>query len=150
MSREQNRGSMHGPGGMRLTAERPKQFKRTLYRLLRYLRPRTVPIILVFIMAILGTGFAIFGPKIMRMTNTVLFEGAYESFSSEGEKMIDFSAIAKLLILLAILYFISSLFQFLQQFVMATVAQRTVYDLREDVFSKLHRLPIRYFDSRSY
>lgn len=136
---------MRGHGGMLVGLEKPKHFKRTLFRLLGYLKPRAMPIIFVFLLAILGTVFSVFGPKVMGMAINVLFEGVYGN--STG---IDFNKVAQLLLILGTLYVTSSLFQFLQQFTMAKVAQKTVYDLREDVFDKLNRLPIKYFDARPY
>lgn len=148
--KESHGGGMRGHGGMLVGLEKPKNFKQTLYRLLGYLKPRTVPIAFVFLMAIFGTVFAVFGPKVMGMAITVLFEGAYESINGTSQSGIDFTKVAKLLLLLGTLYVVSSAFQFLQQFTMAKVAQQTVYDLREDVFDKLNRLPIKYFDARPY
>lgn len=149
---EQGRQSsgMRGHSSMLVGLDRPKNFKTTLYRLLGYLKPRTLALIFVLFTAIVGTVFAVFGPKVMGMAITVLFEGAYESISGTGASQIEFNKVALLLFLLGGLYVISSLFQFLQQFTMAKLAQETVYDLREAVFSKLNRLPIRYFDERSY
>ncbi|MFS8631733.1 MAG: ABC transporter ATP-binding protein, partial [Bacillales bacterium] len=141
---------MRGHGGMLVGLDKPKHFKRTLFRLLNYLKPRMIPIIFVFGTAIFGTVFSVFGPKVMGMVITVLFEGAYETIAGETGAGIDFRKVAQLLLLLGALYVTSSLFQFLQQFTMAKVAQETVYDLREDVFNKLNRLPIKYFDSRPY
>lgn len=141
---------MHGRGGMFVGLEKPKHFKVTLYRLLTYLRPHLWALIFVFTTAIIGTVFAVFGPKVMGMAITVLFEGAYENIRGNAESNIDFNRVAQLLLVLGGLYVTSSLFQFLQQFTMAKVAQQTVYDLREAVFSKINRLPIRYFDERPY
>lgn len=143
-------GGMRGHGGMFVGLEKPKNFKQTLYRLLTYLKPRMVALVFVFVMAIFGTVFAVFGPKVMGMAITVLFEGAYASITESSESGIDFSKIAQLLLLLGGLYVLSSVFQFIQQFTMAKVAQKTVFDIREDVFDKLNRLPIKFFDARPY
>lgn len=139
-----------GHGGMFVGLEKPKNFKVTFRRLLTYLKPHRVSILLVFFAAILGTAFAVLGPKVMGNSITVLFEGAYEKFQGVPNAAIDFPKIAQLLLLLAGLYVFSSLFQFLQQFIMASVAQRTVYDLRQHVFSKVNSLPISYFDEHSH
>ena len=68
---------------------------------------------------------------------TELFEGAYGKFTGVPGAAIDFDAIGKLLLLLAGLYVVSSLFSYIQQYIMSSVAQKTVYDLREDVNGKL-------------
>lgn len=135
------------PGGMAMPGEKPKNFKATFKRLLRYLKPRQNRLIAVFIAAILSTVFMIVGPKIMGMAITELFEGAYNKLTGSGTG-IDFGTIGQILLLLAGLYLFSSLFSYIQQYIMSTVAQDTVYDLRQDVNKKLEKLPLNYFDSR--
>ncbi|AIQ61387.1 ABC transporter ATP-binding protein [Paenibacillus borealis] len=141
-----------GPGGpgMRMPAEKAKDFKGTLRRLIRYLRPRQVQLIIVFVMAIASTIFSIFSPKVMGRATTKLFEGAYGKLMGMPGAEIDFGYINNILILLAALYLLSSLFSYIQQYVMAGVAQKVVYDMREQINSKLERLPLKYFDSRTH
>ncbi|MFJ8065749.1 ABC transporter ATP-binding protein [Psychrobacillus sp. NPDC096426] len=139
----------HGGGNMMMMGgQKPKNFKGTLRRLLTYLKPRSNQLIAVFIAAILSTVFAIVGPKIMGNTITKLFEGVYAKMTGVPGAAIDFEAIGKLLLLLAALYVISSLFTYIQQYIMSSVAQKTVYDLREEVNGKLERLPLKYYDGR--
>ena len=140
-------GHPGGPPGMSMPGEKPKNFKATFKRLLRYLKPRQNRLISVFIAAILSTVFMIVGPKIMGMAITELFEGAYNKLTGSGTG-IDFGTIGQILLLLAGLYVFSSLFNYIQQYIMSTVAQDTVYDLRQDVNKKLEKLPLNYFDSR--
>lgn len=139
-----------GPGGgnMMMMGEKPKNFKATFRRLLGYLKPRRTALIAVFIAAILSTVFMIAGPKIMGTAITELFEGAYAKFQGVPGAEIDFTKIGQILLLLAVLYVISSLFSYIQQYIMSSVAQKTVYDLREDVNQKLERLPLKYYDGR--
>lgn len=139
-----------GPGGgnMMMLGEKPKDFKATFRRLLRYLRPRRTALIGVFLAAILSTVFMIAGPKIMGTAITELFEGAYAKFQGVPGAAIDFTKIGQILLWLAGLYVISSLFNYLQQYLMSGIAQKTVYDLREDVNHKLERLPLKYYDGR--
>ncbi|WP_393964770.1 ABC transporter ATP-binding protein [Exiguobacterium sp. S22-S28] len=139
-----------GPGGgnMMMMGEKPKNFKATFRRLLGYLKPRRTALIAVFIAAILSTVFMIAGPKIMGTAITELFEGAYAKFQGVPGAEIDFTKIGQILLLLAGLYVISSLFSYIQQYIMSSVAQKTVYDLREDVNQKLERLPLKYYDGR--
>ncbi len=139
-----------GPGGgnMMMMGEKPKNFKVTFRRLLGYLKPRRTALIAVFIAAILSTIFMIAGPKIMGTAITELFEGAYAKFQGVPGAEIDFTKIGQILLVLAGLYVISSLFSYIQQYIMSSVAQKTVYDLREDVNQKLERLPLKYYDGR--
>ncbi|MBF8153979.1 ABC transporter ATP-binding protein [Exiguobacterium sp. TBG-PICH-001] len=133
---------------MMMLGEKPKDFKATFRRLLRYLRPRRTALVGVFLAAILSTIFMIAGPKIMGTAITELFEGAYAKFQGVPGAAIDFTKIGQILLWLAGLYIISSLFNYLQQYLMSGIAQKTVYDLREDVNHKLERLPLKYYDGR--
>ncbi|MEK3880513.1 ABC transporter ATP-binding protein [Paenibacillus sp. FSL H8-0122] len=141
-----------GPGGpgMGMPPEKAKDFKGTLRRLVRYLRPRQVQLIIVFVMAIASTVFSIFSPKVMGKATTKLFEGAYGKMMDVPGAKIDFGYVNDILILLAGLYLFSALFSYIQQYVMAGVAQKVVYDMREQINSKLERLPLKYFDSRTH
>ncbi|KRF59732.1 ABC transporter [Bacillus sp. Soil745] len=140
----------HGPGGgnMMMMGQKAKDFKGTLKRLLTYLKPRRNRLISVFLAAIMSTIFMIVGPKIMGNAITELFEGAYGKFQGVPGAAINFDKIGQILLLLAGLYALSSLFSYVQQYIMSSVAQDTVYDLREDVNKKLEKLPLKYFEGR--
>jgi ATP-binding cassette, subfamily B, multidrug efflux pump len=140
----------HGPGGgnMMMMGQKAKDFKGTLKRLLTYLKPRRNRLISVFLAAIMSTIFMIVGPKIMGNAITELFEGAYGKFQGIPGAAINFDKIGQILLLLAGLYALSSLFNYVQQYIMSSVAQDTVYDLREDVNKKLEKLPLKYFEGR--
>ncbi|TDL91825.1 ABC transporter ATP-binding protein [Vibrio vulnificus] len=140
----------HGPGGgnMMMMGQKAKDFKGTLRRLLTYLKPRRNKLIAVFFAAIMSTIFMIVGPKIMGNAITELFEGAYGKFQGIPGATINFDKIGQILLLLAGLYALSSLFNYVQQYIMSSVAQDTVYDLREDVNDKLEKLPLKYFEGR--
>ncbi|MFS0780728.1 ABC transporter ATP-binding protein [Bacillus sp. 1P06AnD] len=141
-------GHGHGKGGM--PAKKAKDFKGTLKRLIRYLAPHKIRLLTVFIAAILSTIFTILSPKLLGKATTKIFEGIGMKMSGAPGASIDFGYIANILILLAGLYVLSSLFSFIQQFVMAGVAQRTVYTLRKEADAKINRLPLNYFDSTTH
>lgn len=148
----QSGGPGHGPGGsnmMMMGGQKAKDFKGTLRRLLTYLKPRRNKLVAVFFAAILSTIFMIAGPKIMGTAITELFEGAYGKFQGIPGATINFDKIGQILLVLVGLYVLSSLFNYVQQYIMSSVAQETVYDLREDVNHKLEKLPLKYFDGRS-
>src|SRR5690625_1634086 len=148
-----SRGHGHGHGGrggMMMGLDKPKNFKDTLKRLLSYLKPHQMSLIFVLIAAILGTVFNVIAPKVMGNTITVIFDGVSDKLKGIPDAAIDFSMVFKFLLLLAGLYVFASTFQFVQQFIMARVSQRTVYQLREDVFTKTNKLPISYFDEHSH
>ncbi|MFC5531367.1 ABC transporter ATP-binding protein [Cohnella yongneupensis] len=141
-------GGFGGMGGFGMPGQKPKNFKGTLRRLVRYLKPYRTNLLIVFITAILSTTFTIFSPKLLGHATTRLFEGLISK--ANGGTGIDFGPIANIIFLLMGLYVVSSLFTYIQQFVMAGVAQKTVYGLRNEVNEKLGKLPLKFFDSRTH
>ncbi|GMQ58505.1 ABC transporter ATP-binding protein [Vallitalea sediminicola] len=142
-----------GPGrghAMSMPVEKAKDFKGTLKRLLGYLKPRRVSLIFVVIMAIFSTIFTILAPKIMGKATTRLFNDFMEIMKGVPNASVNFDVIWNILIVLGILYILSSLFSFIMQFTMASVVQKTVFNMREDVSSKLTKLPLKYYDSRTH
>jgi ATP-binding cassette subfamily B multidrug efflux pump len=161
MSKETNSES-HGPGprrgpgggmgpmGMGMPIQKAKNFKGTLKRLIGYLKPFKLQLLAVLITAIISTVFAIVSPKIMGKATTKLFEGLMMKLRGVPGAKIDFDYIGQIILLLIGLYILSAIFSFLQQYIMAGVAQKTVYQLRKEVEDKLNRLPLKYFDSRTH
>lgn len=141
-------GSKHGHKGMMV--EKPKDFKRTLKRFLHYLKPFRFQLIFVMIAAILSTVFTIISPKLIGNITTILFDGFIAKMNQSSTQTIDFEAIGNILIVLTSLYLFSSIFNYVQQYIMAGIAQKSIYQLRKEAFEKLNRLPIRYFDSRTH
>ncbi|MBM7566593.1 ABC transporter ATP-binding protein [Paenibacillus sacheonensis] len=144
-------GGRGGPGGMMgMPVQKAKDFKGTLRRLTGYLRPHRFALLIVLLTAVLSTVFSILGPKILGKATTKLFEGLMGKLNGTPGAEIDFGYIWQILALLGVLYIISALFSFIQQYVMASVAQKTVYGLRKDVNEKLERLPLKFYDSRTH
>jgi ATP-binding cassette subfamily B protein len=140
-----------GPmGAMGMPVEKAKNFKGTFKRLLGYLLTRRLQLSIVFIFAILSTVFSIVSPKIMGKAITKLFEGLMMKMKHIPGAHIDFAYIQQIVLLLIVLYLASALFGYIQQYIMAGVAQKTVYDMRKDVYSKLSRLPLKFFDSHTH
>lgn len=159
-SKIQQQGGMGGPmnrgpmGAMGRPVEKAKDFQGTLKRFLLYFLPQKYRLLLVLGAAIIGTVFNIVGPKILGLATTKLFEGVlakYRAFQMhQPAPAIDFGYIARVLLFLLGLYVISAIFTYIQQYVMAGVAQRMVYRLRREVEEKLSRLPLKFFDSRTH
>ena len=142
------RGGPMAGGGM--PDAKPKDFRGTLLRLLGYFRPQRLALLVVFSAAVIGTAFNVFGPKILGMATTKLFEGMLAKFQHEPGAAVDFTYIQRILLILVGMYLVSAAFQYLQQYLMAGVAQKTVYALRREVDEKLERLPLSYYDSRTH
>ncbi|PFP31108.1 ABC transporter [Bacillus sp. AFS073361] len=143
-------GGGFGPMGMGMPVQKAKNFKGTLNRLISYLKPYKLQLLAVLISAIISTIFAIVSPKILGKATTKLFEGLMMKFRGIPGAKIDFDYIGQIIILLIGLYILSAIFAYIQQYIMAGVAQKTVYNLRKEVEEKLNRLPLKYFDSRTH
>ncbi|WP_127605382.1 ABC transporter ATP-binding protein [Paenibacillus validus] len=143
-----------GPGrggpGMGMPVQKARNFKGTLRRLIGYLKPHRTALMVVFLTAVLSTVFSIVSPKILGDATTKLFEGMTAKMKGVPGAGIDFGFIGSLLLLLAGLYVVSTLFSYIQQYVMAGISQKVVYDLRAEVNRKLARLPLKYFDSHTH
>ena len=139
-----------GPMAMGIPTEKPKDFRGTLTRLLGYFRPQKYRLVVVFLAAVLSTIFSIVAPKIMGLATTKLFAGIVARMRGVPGARVDFSYIRTILVLLVVLYMISAAFGYAQQFIMASVAQRTVYRMRREVDEKFARLPLKFFDSRTH
>ena len=132
------------PGqGMARPPEKAKDFKGSLKRLMGYLKPYRFIIAAVTLSALLGTLFTIISPKVMGTITTHIYEKVLSGNS------IDKDFIIKKLILLAGLYLLSSGFIYAQHFMMAGISQKLVFDLRKDINEKLHKLPLKFFDSQT-
>jgi len=135
-----------GPPGSGMTRppEKAKDFKGTLKRLLKYLKPYNFLMLAVAAFSILSTIFSIISPRVMGFITTHLYEGI-----SSAAVTIDRSYISRILLVLGGLYLASGIFGYAQQFIMADISQKLVYDLRKEINEKLHRLPLSFFDSKT-
>jgi ATP-binding cassette subfamily B protein len=143
-----------GWGAMGRPVEKPKDFNKTLKRLLVYFIPQKYRLLIVLGAAIIGTVFNIVGPKILGLAITKLGDGLIAKYQAiihhQPPPSIDLNYIGSVLLILLGLYVISAIFMYIQQYVMAGVAQRTVYRLRKEVDEKLSRLPLKFYDARTH
>ena len=147
------KGLGRGPGShgnITMPVEKAKDFKGTLRRLLDYLKPHLIKLVITFLAAVASTVFSIISPKIMGRATTKLFEGFLQKMRNAPNAAIDFNYILNIIFILIALYVISAIFRYIQQYIMVNVAQSTVYNMRKDIDSKLSRLPLKYFDGRTH
>ncbi|HEY6285391.1 MAG TPA: ABC transporter transmembrane domain-containing protein, partial [Ktedonobacteraceae bacterium] len=131
-----------GPMGMMgMPVQKAKNFRGTLFRLIGYFKPQKYLLIIVLFAAVVGTLFNIVGPKILGLATTKLFEGVVQKMEGVPGASVDFTYIAHVLLILGGLYIVSAVFMYIQQYLMAGVAQRVVYTMRKQVEDKLSRLP---------
>ena len=138
----------HGGHGMMMPGEKASDFKGTIKRLIKYLGAYKLPILVCFIFSAASAVFSIAGPKILGQATTKLFEGAMGKIAGSGVG-IDFSAIARILLTLALLYVLSALAGYIQSWIMAGVSVKISYRFRRDISEKINRLPLKYFDGVS-
>jgi ATP-binding cassette, subfamily B, multidrug efflux pump len=148
-SRRRGGGMGHGPGGMMGGGEKARDFKGTMKKLIKYLSVYKLSIITVFIFAAASAVFSIVGPKILGRATTKLFEGVMSKISGTGTG-IDFDYIGRIMITLIVLYGLSSLFGYIQGWVMSNVSMKVSYGFRKDISEKINRMPLRYFDGTNH
>ena len=148
--------------GLMMPAQKSKDFRGSFRRLIQRLRPERTLIALVFVLAIISVAFAVIGPKILGNATNDIFAGLLsrqipagvtqdqliERLREAGQNQladmlstmhltpgqgVDFTALGGVLLLLVGVYLASSLFSWMQAWIMAGVTQRTVYRLRQDV-----------------
>ena len=136
-----------GPPGMG-GGEKAKDFKGTISKLVRYSRKYLPAVIVVMVIAVFSTVFNVVCPKVLGKATTALSEGIMRKINGIGG--IDFTYIGKILLFCLGLYLLSVLFNFTQGIIMTGVTQKLCYKMRKDVSEKINRMPLKYFESRTY
>ena len=136
-------------GGLGMPTQKAKNFKGTLARLVAYLRPHRARLVVVVLAGAIGTVFSVLGPKILGLATTKIFEGFVAKAMRVPGAAVDFDYVGRILLGLIGLYIIANGFQYLMQYLMANVAQQTVYTMRREVEAKFDRLPLKFFDART-
>lgn len=135
----------HMRGGM--PGEKAKDFRGTLIKLLRYIASHRTALITVILFAIGSTIFSILGPKILSQATTEIFTGLMAKIRGTGG--IDFTRIGYILLTVLGLYVVSSLFSFIQGWLMSGVTQKVCYRMRGEISEKIDRMPMKYFESKT-
>ena len=166
-----------GPfAGMNIPAEKASNFKASALRLMGTLRPERLWLTLVLVFALASVALSVIGPRLLGEGTNLIFAGIVSKqlpagvskdqviaglrASGENSKAdmlsamtltpgvgIDFAALSSVLLWALALYVLASAFGWMQAYVLNGVVQRTVYRLRQRIEAKIHRLPLRYFDS---
>ncbi|MEG1581723.1 MAG: ABC transporter ATP-binding protein [Clostridia bacterium] len=131
-------------GHGRNSFEKSKNFKKSFKELILYLKPYSWGIVFALIFAILGTTFAIIGPKILALITEEIIKGIYPGAS------INFIKITNVGIILVALYAFSFLLNFLQQYIMNTIIAKISKNMRSEISLKINNLPLHYYDDKSF
>lgn len=145
VSRPPRRRPGGGPPGV--PVEKAKDFKGSMKKMFAYVKRYTWAILAVMMFAAASTVFNIISPKILGMATTELFTGFAAKLSNSGG--IDFAKIGQILLAVLLLYAFSSLMAFAQGWIMTTVSQKMTYRFREEISQKIHRMPMKYFESKT-
>ncbi|MEG2198946.1 MAG: ABC transporter ATP-binding protein [Anaerovorax sp.] len=133
-----------GKGHGMMPGEKPKEFKKTMKTLLRYMEPYKFKMVLVLFFAVASTVFAIVSPKILGgATDSII-----DSMRQNGT--VDFDTLGRILVLLGGIYIVSAGFIYLQNFIMVGISQKITYNLRKDMSEKMDKLPLTYFDTKTH
>ena len=141
------RGPRRGHGPM-MGGEKAKDFKGTIGKLFRYIGKYKAAVVVVAIFAIGSTVFNVVCPKVLGKATTALSEGIMNKITGNGG--IDFTYIGKILLFCLGLYVLSVAFSFVQGFIMTGITQKVCYRMRREVSEKINRMPMSYFESRTY
>ena len=142
-----SRGGFHGPN-RGAGQEKAKDFKGSIMNLIKYMSRYKVRLGLVLLCAIMGTVFSIVGPKILGKATTELFNGLVAKVQGTGG--IDFGKIGQILLSVMALYVVSAVFSLIQGFMMTGISNDVSYSLRKEISQKINRMPMKYFESRTY
>ncbi len=144
-------GGGHGPGNMsRFMGQKPKNFKQSMKKLIRHLKPFYKPILISLTLAAASTVFNIFGPRMIGDMINAVSSGITATGPGNFNVDIDFQLVNRLGYILIALYLSSYIFNIAQSFLLTKVTQRLNQSLRNDVSQKINRMPFSYFDTRSY
>ena len=147
MADNRRRGGGHHGGGM-APVEKAKDFKGSIKNLVKYIGRFKAAVVVVMICAAASTVFSVIGLKILGKATTELASGLFKKI--EGTGTVNMDAIANILLIVVAIYLVSAVFMFIQGWLMTGVSQKICYRMRREISEKINRMPLKYFESRTY
>ena len=139
---KKNNSEVRGPGAGRMIREKPKNFGKTVGKLLRYIGKSKWLVLLIMVTTIVSSVLSSIGPRLQgNAINTMHMNEATQHVD------VDFDTLVRTLVTMGIVYLAGALMQLFQGFASAKISQTTVYTLRQDLFRKISHLPISYTDT---
>lgn len=135
-------GPRRGPGPMRGPGGKPKNTKAVVRRLMGYLAPYKSRLLLVLLCMLGSTAASLIGSYCLRP----IINDAADAGKSAAERV---AYLGQMLVVLAVIYLVGIVCNYLQARLMLTVSQNATEQLRNDLFNRLQGLPIRYFDRQA-
>ena len=148
MGNKNNNRAPRSKMGRGMSADKPKNFRKSLGKLFKYMGRYKYAIFAVMVMAAISTVFSVAGPKVMGKATTELANGLMKKVNGTGG--IDFTLIGKILLITLALYVTSVAFSFIQGWIMTGITQKLAYRMRREISEKIDRMPMKYFESRPY
>lgn len=148
MGNKNNNRAPRSKMGRGMSADKPKNFRKSLGKLFKYMGRYKYAIFAVMVMAAISTVFSVVGPKVMGKATTELANGLMKKVNGTGG--IDFTLIGKILLITLALYVTSVAFSFIQGWIMTGITQKLAYRMRREISEKIDRMPMKYFESRPY
>lgn len=148
MENKNNKRAPRSRMGRGMPGEKPKNFRKSLGKLFKYMGRYKYAIFAVMVMAAISTVFSVAGPKVMGKATTELANGLMKKVNGTGG--IDFTLTGKILLLTLALYVTSVAFSFIQGWIMTGITQKLAYRMRREISEKIDRMPMKYFESRPY
>jgi len=131
-----------------MEGDKAHDFKGTMKKLIEYLGKYKASVLVVMLFAVASTAANIAGPKILGQATTKLFEGVIAQLNGTGE--VDFTYIGRIVVITLSLYLISTIFAYIQGWIMADVSTNIAYRFRRDISEKINRMPLKYFDKTTH
>ena len=148
MGNKNNNRAPRSKMGRGMSADKPKNFRKSLGKLFKYMGRYKYAIFAVMVMAAISTVFSVAGPKVMGKATTELANGLMKKVNGTGG--IDFTLIGKILLITLALYVTSVAFSFIQGWIMTGITQKLAYRMRREISEKIDRMPMKYFERRPY
>lgn len=140
----QKKQGMHGM----MAVEKAKNFKGSIKQLLSYMGRYKIGLFVVAICAVISTVFSVVGPKKLGKATTEISKGLMAKIQGTGG--INFDSVAKIILTVLFIYVLSAIFNLLQGLVMTGITQKVCYRMRKDISEKINRMPMQYFEKRTY
>ena len=128
--------------GRNAPAEKPKDLKTAVKKLVHYLNKLLPLVIVALVLSCFSSVLSIIGPNRLSDLTNEITNGLIAGMN--------FDTINSIALFLLIIYLVSALFDFLQGIIMATVANKFAQKMRTQISKKINKLPLRYFDTHSY
>jgi len=145
---EESKDGLETMGGGEGLADKPRDPKKAIKKLMLHLAPHKIALIAVLIFALISTAFSVVGPRIMGEVTNILVDGMMAHWFGTG-LLTDFRQMGLLVSILIALYIVSALCNLVQEIILARLSVKVTYGLREKISEKMHKLPISYYDTRT-